>query len=70
MSYLNIIENSLLQQHALLKGINEQLGLHVSISEQGWIVKDHQEHVLILPTRQVPGEIGALEEKLRRVFFN
>ena len=69
MNNINAVQNSLIQQHAILKGITEKLGLNMGISEEGWVVKDHQDHLLIMNSRQVPSEIGALEEKLRRIFF-
>ncbi|MDX2505382.1 MAG: hypothetical protein QNL62_13025 [Gammaproteobacteria bacterium] len=69
MNNLSAIKNSLIQQHTLLKGITEKLGLRMGISEQGWVVRDHQDHLLIMNSHQVPDEIGALEEKLRRIFF-
>lgn len=69
MNYLNVMQNSLIQQHTLLKSITEKLGLRIGVSEEGWVVTDHLDHRLIMNTQQVPNEIGALEDKLRRVFF-
>lgn len=70
MAPLSMIENSIIHQYTLINSITEKLGLSMSLNEQGWVVKDHQDHCLLMNIQQVPREIGALEEKLRRVFFN
>ncbi|MCW8929881.1 MAG: hypothetical protein OQL19_06550 [Gammaproteobacteria bacterium] len=70
MKNLNSIENSFIEQHVILSGITQKLGLNMSLGESGWVVTDPMERTLIMTTRQVPNEMGALEDKLRRVFFN
>jgi len=70
MSNLYSIERSFIQQHVTLSGITQKLGLSMSLSESGWIVKDPLERILVMTAQQVPEEIGALEDKLRRVFLS
>jgi hypothetical protein len=70
MSILNNVENSFMQQHVILSGITKKLGLSMTLGESGWVVSDPMQRSLIMNSRQVPSEMGALEEKLRRVFFN
>lgn len=70
MSSLNSVENSFIQQHVTLKGITEKLGLSMSLSQAGWVVKDPLERSMLMTSQQFPKEIGALEEKLRRIFLN
>ena len=70
MTTLSSIENSFIQQHVTLSSITQKLGLSVDLSDLGWVVKDHRERTLLMTSRQVPKEIGELEEKLRRVFLN
>lgn len=70
MTTLSSIDNSFIQQHVTLSCITQKLGLSVDLSDSGWVVKDPQERTLLMTSRQVPKEIGALEEKLRRVFLN
>ena len=67
---LKSIESSFLQQHVTLSGITQKLGLNMSLGELGWIVSDPMQRTLIMTSRQVPNEMGALEDKLRRVFFS
>ncbi len=69
MAPLSLIENSIIYQYTLISSITEKLGLNMSLNEEGWVVRDHNEHFLVMSTRQVPKEVGALEEKLRRVFL-
>lgn len=70
MSTLASIEHSFIQQHMTLASITQKLGLTMDLNESGWIVKDPQERSLLMTRHQLPKEIGALEEKLRRVFLN
>lgn len=70
MSDLNSVENSFIQQHVTLAGITQKLGLNMSLGELGWVVSDPMQRSLIMTSRQVPDEMGALEDKLRRVFFS
>lgn len=70
MSSLNSVENSFIQQHVTLKGITEKLGLSMSLSQAGWVVKDPLDRSMLMTSQQFPKEIGALEEKLRRIFLN
>lgn len=70
MSSLNSVENSFIQQHVTLKGITEKLGLSMSLSQSGWVVTDPLERSMLMTSQQFPKEIGALEEKLRRIFLN
>ncbi|GEM_PF-5687748 len=70
MLKLNSIENSFIQQHAILSGITQKLGLHMSLNDAGWVVTDPLQRCLVMTARQIPKEAGALEDKLRRVFFN
>ncbi|MCU7940703.1 MAG: hypothetical protein KZQ64_09155 [gamma proteobacterium symbiont of Bathyaustriella thionipta] len=70
MITLNSVENSFIQQHVTLSSITQKLGLSMDLSDLGWVVKDPQDRTLLMTSKQVPKEIGALEEKLRRVFFN
>ncbi|MCN4144729.1 MAG: hypothetical protein LC437_06655 [Thiohalomonas sp.] len=70
MTILSSIENSFIQQHVTLSLYYPKLGLSVDLTDSGWVVKDPQERTLLMSSRQVPKEIAALEEKLRRVFLN
>jgi len=70
MLSINSVNNSFIQQHVTLSGITQKLGLSMSLGELGWIVSDPMQRSLIMTSRQVPNEIGALEDKLRRVFFS
>ena len=70
MSGINSVENSFIQQHVTLSGITQKLGLRMSLGELGWVVSDPMQRSLIMTSRQVPDEMGALEDKLRRVFFS
>ena len=69
MLSLNSVENSFIQQHVTLSGITQKLGLTMSLGESGWVVSDPMHRTLIMTSRQLPNEIGALEDKLRRVFL-
>ena len=69
MNHLMSIERSIIQQHAILMGITQKLGLSMELSESGWVVKDPMNRSLLMTTRQFPDGMGALEDKLRRVFF-
>ena len=70
MTTLSSVEYSFIQQHMTLASITQKLGLTMDLNESGWIVKDPQERSLLMTRHQLPREIGALEEKLRRVFLN
>ncbi len=70
MQSLNSIQNSLIEQHIILKGVTDKLGLSMSLNEAGWLVKDPYEHSMLMTRQQLPTETGALEDKLRRVFLN
>lgn len=70
MKSLNSVETSFIQQHVSLSGITRKLGLSMNLCESGWVVSDPMQRTLIMTSNQVPDEIGALEDKLRRVFFN
>ena len=70
MIHLNSIEHSFIQQHVTLAGITQKLGLSISLNESGWIVSDPMNRSLMMTPGQVPQEMGALEDKLRRVFMN
>lgn len=70
MSHLNSAKNSFIQQHVILMGITQKLGLSMELNETGWVVRDPMDRALIMTSRQIPEEMGALEDKLRRVFFN
>ncbi len=70
MTTLSSVEYSFIQQHMTLASITQKLGLSVDLNESGWIVKDPMERSLLMTRQQLPKEIGALEEKLRRVFLN
>jgi len=70
MTTLSSVEYSLIQQHMTLASITQKLGLTMDLSESGWVVKDPMERSLLMTHQQLPKEIGALEEKLRRVFLN
>jgi len=70
MLSINSVENSFIQQHVTLSGITQKLGLSISLGDLGWVVSDPMQRSLIMTSRQVPNEIGALEDKLRRVFFS
>ena len=70
MLALNSVENSFIQQHVSLSGITQKLGLRMTLGELGWIVSDPMQRTLIMTSKQVPKEMGALEDKLRRVFFS
>ncbi len=70
MNTLSSVEYSFIQQHMTLTSITQKLGLTMELNESGWVVKDPQERSLLMTNHQLPKEIGALEEKLRRVFLN
>jgi len=70
MTTLTNIECSFIQQHMTLTSITQKLGLTMDLNESGWIVKDPMERSLLMTRQQLPKEIGALEEKLRRIFLN
>lgn len=70
MAYLNSVERSFIQQHVTLAGITQKLGLNMTLDESGWIVSDPMNRSLTMSPGQVPEEMGALEDKLRRVFMN
>lgn len=70
MLSLNSVESSFIQQNVTLSGITQKLGLTMSLGDLGWVVSDPMQRTLIMTFRQVPNEIGALEDKLRRVFFS
>ena len=70
MSHLNSVKRSFIQQHVILMGITQKLGLSMELNETGWVVKDPMDRALIMTSRQIPEEMGAIEDKLRRVFFN
>lgn len=69
MNHLKSIECSFIQQHAILAGITQKLGLTMELNETGWVVRDPANRALLMTTRQFPDGMGALEDKLRRVFF-
>jgi len=70
MTTLSSVEYSFIQQHMTLTSVTQKLGLTMDLNESGWVVKDPQERSLLMSSQQLPMEIGALEEKLRRVFLN
>ncbi len=70
MTTLPSVEYSFIQQHMTLASITQKLGLTMDLNESGWVVKDPLERSLLMTRHQLPKEIGALEEKLRRVFLN
>ena len=70
MTTLNSVERSFIQQHVTLAGITQKLGLNMSLNEAGWVVTDPMNRCLTMTPRQMPQEMGALEDKLRRVFMN
>ena len=69
MNQLISVERSFIQQHVTLLGITRKLGLSMELNESGWVVRDPMDRALLMTTRQFPDGMGALEDKLRRVFF-
>jgi hypothetical protein len=70
MMHLNSVENSFIQKHVSISGITQKLGLNMNLCEAGWVVSDPLNRQLLMTPSQVPQEMGALEDKLRRVFLN